>query len=241
MVKKLGIVVQAHMGSTRLPNKMMLQLCDKTVLGHVICRLKKVKNADLLVVATSTLPTDDAIVAECEKYGVLVYRGSDDDVLSRFYNAAVQYELTDIARVCADNTLVDWNIIEEEIVAYRTGAYPIVNPSKNVPLGLGCELFSFAMLEEAYKNADKAYQHEHVTPYIYEHYASVYRPPYAKDYSKYRFTLDTEADWQLIQRIYGKLYRERVGFTLDDVIQIMEENPEWFDLNKDVHQKAVGE
>lgn len=241
MVKKLGIIVQAHMGSTRLPNKMMLQLCDKTVLGHVICRLKKVQNADALIVATSTLAVDDVIVAECEKYHVSVYRGSDEDVLSRFYGAAVQYELTDVARVCADNTLVDWEVIEDEIKAYQTGQYPVVNPSANIPLGLGCEIFSFAMLEDAYKHGTEHYQREHVTPYIYEHYEPVYRPAFPKDYRKYRFTLDTEDDWQLIQRIYQALYRGEDNITLPQVIQTMADNPEWFALNENVHQKSVKE
>lgn len=241
MVKKLGIMVQAHMGSTRLPNKMMLQLCDKTVLGHVICRLQKVSNADALIVATSVLPLDDAIVAECERYHVSIYRGSDEDVLSRFYNAAVQYRLTDIARVCADNTLVDWEIIKDEITAYRTEQYPVVSPSVNVPLGLGCEIFSFTMLKDAYENGTEHYQREHVTPYIYENYGPVYHPAYEKDYRKYRFTLDTEEDWQLIQRIYHNLYHGDDNITLNQVIQAMDEHPEWFALNKNVHQKTVKE
>ena len=241
MVRKIGIIVQAHMGSSRLPNKMLKDRCGKTVLGHVISRLQRVRNADALIIATSTLPADDAIVEECRKYHVDAFRGSNEDVLSRFYHAAVEYELTDIARVCADNTLIDWNVIDDEIAAYRTGKYERIDSSENVPLGLGCEIFSFDMLKEAYENANEHYQHEHVTPYLDENYAPPYRPPYPNDYSKYRFTLDTEQDWKLIQNIYHALYREGEDMTLDRVVTLMEENPHWFDINKDVHQKLVKE
>ena len=241
MVKKLGIIVQAHMGSTRLPNKMLKDLCGKTVLGHVISRLKRVQRADALIVATSDLPEDDVLVRECRKYNIDVFRGSNDDVLSRFYHAAVEYKLTDIARVCADNVLIDWNVIDDEIAAYRTGKYQQVDESENVPLGLGCEIFSFDMLKEAYENANEHSQREHVTPYLNEHYAPPYRPPYPHDYSKYRFTLDTEQDWQLIQNIYQALYRDGEDIPLDCVVALMEQNPHLLDINKDVHQKTVKE
>ena len=241
MVKKLGIIVQAHMGSSRLPDKMLKDLCGRTVLGHVISRLKRVRNADALIIATSDLPEDDAIVEECWKYHADVFRGSNEDVLSRFYHAAVTYGLTDVARVCADNTLIDWNVIDDEIAAYRTGKHERVNPSANVPLGLGCEIFSFDMLKEAYQKASEYYQHEHVTPYLYEHYAPPYCPPYPNDYSKYRFTLDTEQDWNLINNIYHALYREGEDITLDRVVELIEKNPHWFDINKGVHQKTMKE
>ena len=241
MVRKLGIIVQAHMGSSRLPDKMLKDLCGRTVLGHVISRLKRVRNADALIIATSDLPEDDAIVEECRKYHADVFRGSNEDVLSRFYHAAVTYGLTDVARVCADNTLIDWNVIDDEIAAYRTGKHERVNPSANVPLGLGCEIFSFDMLKEACQKASEHYQHEHVTPYLYEHYAPPYCPPYPNDYSKYRFTLDTEQDWNLIKNIYHALYRNGEDITLDRVVELMEKNPHWFDINKGVHQKTMKE
>ena len=239
MVRKIGIIAQAHIGSSRLPNKMLKDLCGKTVLGHVISRLKLVRYADALIIATSDLPEDDVIVKECQKYRTDVFRGSNEDVLSRFYHAAVAFELTDIARVCADNTLIDWDVIDDEIAAYRTGKYALVDQSENIPLGLGCEVFSFDMLKEAYEKATEHYQHEHVTPYLYEHYSPPYRPHYPNDYRKYRLTLDTEQDLKLIQNIYQALYREGEDITLDRVVALMEQNPHWVEINKDVHQKMV--
>lgn len=241
MVRKLGIVVQAHMGSTRLPNKMMKNLCGRTVIGHVISRLNNVVNADDLIVATSVLPQDDILIEECQRYQVNVYRGSDTDVLSRFYHTALKFELTDIARVCADNVLVDWKIIESEILAYRLEGHALVCPSLNIPLGLGCEIFSFNMLKDAYENGKEYYHREHVTPYIYEKYGEPYRPPYEKNFKRYRFTLDTEEDWQLIQKLFQEMYHGENNFLLENVVEVMEKNLEWYDINKDVRQKGVRE
>lgn len=238
-MRNLGIIVQAHMGSTRLPNKMLKDLSGKTVLGHVICRLKQVKNADTLLVATSNLPIDNAIVAECKKYKVSFFRGSDNDVLSRFYYAAQEYNLSDIARVCADNTLVDPEIIDRELTLYREGCYDVIKCDNTVPLGLGCEVFSFASLKDAFENGHEHYHREHVTPYIYEKAIKVGTVGCEKDYSKYRFTLDTEEDWNLIKNIYNSLYYGEDNITLQQVVNLMAEHPDWFDINKNVHQKSI--
>ena len=241
MVKTLGIIVQAHMGSTRLPNKMMKNLCGKPVIAHIIERLQKSKGADKLIIATSNLPADDILVDVCKKCGVGYFRGSDSDVLERFYQASKAYELTHIARVCADNTLIDWQIIDREIETYRNNSYDIVTSGQTVPLGLGCEIFSFELLKEAAENATEHYQHEHVTPYLYEHCNNVFKCELARDCGRFRFTLDTEQDWQLINKIYGELYCDAHDFVLDDVIRVMNANPAWFDINKDVKQKKVKE
>lgn len=241
MVKTLGIVVQAHMGSTRLPNKMMKELYGKSVLGHVITRLKNSRFADKLIIATSNLSADDVLVEECKKNQVAVYRGSDEDVLERFYQAAKFYELSAVARVCADNTLIDWQIIDEEIKIYQNSQYDIVTCGGSVPLGLGCEIFSYELLEKARNNAREHYQHEHVTPYLYENFSEVYRYNLKKDLGKYRFTLDTDEDWELIRKIYGALYHGVADFLLEDVIAVMEKNLEWIEINKNVKQKKATE
>ncbi|WP_028129291.1 cytidylyltransferase domain-containing protein [Selenomonas sp. AE3005] len=241
MVKRLGIIVQAHMGSTRLPNKMLKDLCGKTVIGHVISRLKLVKNADELIIATSALPADDLLVQECQKYDVKVFRGSDSDVLGRFYHAACEYNLTDVARVCADNTFVDWSLIDREIEKYKSVANSVVVPGENVPLGLGCEIFSFSMLEEAFQCGQERYHREHVTPYIYEMHPSKVQVDYPVCYSKYRLTLDTIDDWKLIEKLYKKLYAGADDITIEQINKVMEENPSFIEINSHVHQKEVKE
>lgn len=241
MVRRLGIIVQAHMGSTRLPNKMLKKLCGKTVIGHVISRLKQVNCAEELIIATSDLDADDSLVEECNKYDIKIYRGSDTDVLARFYHAACKYNLTDIARVCADNTFVDWNLIDNEIRKYQSLTNSIVAPGENVPLGLGCEIFSFAMLEDAFLHGKEKYHREHVTPFIYEKYSSLVKVDYHENYSKYRLTLDTDSDWQLINKLYNHLYKGKDDITIEQLVKIMEQNPEWNNINIHVRQKSAKE
>ncbi len=235
MVKKIGLIIQAHMGSTRLPGKVLKTVNGISVLGYVISRLKKVRNADAIIVATSTLDMDDAIVTESEKYGALVYRGDNDDVLSRYYKAAKKYEITDIARICSDNMFIDPEIVEHEINIFMQNDYDLVTSGTTIPLGLGTEVFSFDSLEEAYFKSTTPYEHEHVAPYIYEH-GKVNYCEMDKDMGKYRFTLDTEEDWKLINAIASKLNPKEC--TLEDIITVMEKNPEFYEINKHVKQKS---
>ena len=239
MVGKLGILVQAHMGSTRLKDKMMRDLHGRSVIGCVVTRLQQVRNADALVVATSSLPADDVLVEELRRYRVDTFRGSDSDVLQRFYEAAQYYGLTDVVRVCADNTLVDPEILEQQIACYRGGDYKVVVCGSHIPLGLGGEIFSFKLLEEAARNATEPYQHEHVTPYIYEHHNEVHKYDIKEDCSKYRFTLDTEEDWHLIYNIYDVLKDRIKEFRLSDVVEVMGKHPDWIEINKGVKQRRV--
>ena len=240
MVKPVTIIVQAHMGSSRLKNKMMKQLCGETIISHIISRLKNVSNAAGIVVATSDLPADDILAAECNRQNVYVCRGSDSDVLNRFFEAAKETKAGHIARVCADNPLLDWNIIHDEIELYRNGMYDMVACGNSVPLGLGCEIFSFAMLRQAEKLASEDYQREHVTPYMYEHCTNVFRYETAHDAGRYRFTMDTEEDYALLVKIYEVLYHGQHDFALQKIVKTMEANPEWRELNKHIRQKLVG-
>lgn len=239
MVRKIGIIMQAHMSSTRLPGKVLKFLKDKAVIGHDIERLKKVKNIDSIIVATSDKSVDDILVNECKKYNINIFRGNDDNVLSRFYYAAKKYELTDIIRICSDNPLLDWEIINKELDLYLTNKYDIVTSSKNIPLGLGGEIFSFKLLEEAYQNANKNYQFEHVTPYIYEHSLNIGYFDIDKDLSKYRFTLDEQSDWILIETIYNELYNGKHDFLLKDIVTFMNNNSSLYKINCNVKQKKV--
>lgn len=239
MVKKIGCIIQARMGSTRLPGKVLKVLGDKTVLGHIIARLKNARNIDQIIVATSENIEDNRIADECRNHNVECFRGSNTNVLKRYFEAAVLYKLTDVVRVCADNALVDWEIIDNQISIYKKNYYDIVATGNLIPLGLGGEIFSFEKLQSAFENAKEDYQREHVTPYIYETSKSVFRYQIDEDYSKYRFTLDTPQDWSLILKIYDFLYKGNHDFTLREVIEVMRNNPELYEFNKDVKQINV--
>lgn len=242
---KVVAIIQARTGSTRLPGKIMKKLNEKTVLAHDIERIKQSKLIDDIVVATTTNPNDDIIEVEAKLIGVKVFRGSELDVLSRYYHAAKEDNTDVIIRITSDCPLFDPNLLDEMLYFYLKNQYDIVSNAGNdlatrtYPRGLDTEIFSFAYLEQAYYNANKNYQREHVTPYIYENAKKIYYYKNTVDYSKYRWTLDTEEDWILISKIYNYLYHGAHDFYLEDIIKLLNEHPLLNDINKHIEQKEL--
>lgn len=241
----IAVIIQARTGSTRLPGKVMKELCGKTVLAHDIERVSQAKMVDEIIIATTTHDSDDVIVQEAERLGVKVFRGSEDDVLSRYYFAAKEAEADVVVRITSDCPLIDPVILDDIIRVFLDGSYDIVTNAGNdlskrtFPRGLDAEVFSFEMLETAHLKAVETYQREHVTPYIYENAKSVFYYQNDVDYSKYRWTLDTEEDWLLISAIYQRLYHGEHNFYFKDILSVMEENPELYNINKDIEQKKL--
>lgn len=233
------------MGSTRLPGKVMMKLGDRTVLDHVVTRVKLASQIHEVVVATTTEKTDHAIVEECQRIGVKSFRGSEHDVLSRYYYAAIEFGADLVVRVTSDCPLIDPFIIDAMVAKYQSGEFSIVSNAspdlthRTFPRGLDAEIFSFQLLERAFHKATKSYQREHVTPYLYETCDSIYYYKNPTDLSKYRWTLDTQEDLMLIQRIYDFFYKGKHDFFLADVISLFERNPSLYDINKNVEQKPV--
>ncbi len=244
-MRKVVAIIQARMGSTRLSGKVMKNLCGKTVLAHDIARVKQAKLVDYIVIATTTNITDDVIVDEAIKNGVKIFRGSEADVLSRYYLAAKEYHADIIVRITSDCPLFDPKVLDDLLHFYLDHDYDIVSnagsdlKTRTYPRGLDTEIFSFLALENAYLKAGEKYQREHVTPYIYENANSIYYYKNVEDYSKYRWTLDTEEDWKLISKIYEYLYHDEHDFYLKDIVKLMDEYPELSDINKNIEQKEL--
>lgn len=246
---KTVAIVQARMGSTRLPGKVMKQLCDKSVLAHVICRVKACPLLDEVIVATTNSPSDDLIVAESEKCGAKWFRGSEEDVLERYYLAAKEYSADVVVRVTSDCPLFDHEIliqmlnyfnaqrIKGQHIDYLSNALN----GRSYPRGLDAEIFTFDALANSFLEASKLYEREHVTPYIYEHPEIFTSHSYRwdKDYSYYRWTLDTEDDFKLISNIYSELYKDDKIFVTDDVLALLEDKPELIKINAHVKQKIL--
>ncbi len=236
------VVIQARMGSTRLSGKVMKLLCGKTVLAHDVERVRLARNIEGVVIATTIHERDDVIVEEAARLGVGVFRGSEDDVLGRYYHAACEQRADTIIRITSDCPLIDPFILDDVIAYYEKNQFAIVTNAgpdvglRTFPRGLDVEVFSFVALEEAHQKAELGDQREHVTPYIYEHMDCGYVTN-AEDYSKYRWTLDTEEDYALMLAIYQKLYHGKHDFFYKDVLQLMKEFPELADINKHVEQK----
>ena len=234
------ILLQARLNSQRLPGKVLFPLQDKTVLGHILTRLKTCRGVADIVICTSLWPDDTRICEEARHYGVQAYRGGNEDVLGRFAGAAEGYTGS-ILRFCADNPFLDPAVLDEGIRQYE--AHPVdYMGHAGLPIGLGFEIFTKEALLQAHRLAAKDYEREHVTPYIMEHAKTkaVYRYPH--DYSRYRLTLDTDEDWRLTQELYQRLYRGGADgyFGVEDVVGILKEEPELAAINAGVIQRKPG-
>lgn len=242
---KTGVIIQARMGSTRLSGKVMIELSGKTMLHHVIERVQQSELVDEIVIATTTHKRDDVIADEAVKCGVKVFRGDENDVLNRYYYAAKEYNIKVVIRIASDCPLIDPHVMDNIITYYLDGNYEIVtNASSDLsqrtyPRGLDVEVFSFDVLKNAFDHADKTYQREHVTPYIYENCKNIYFYKNDIDFSKYRWTLDTEEDLELITKVYERLYKGKHDFYLAQIVDLFNQNPELYHINEHVEQKKL--
>lgn len=242
---RIGAIIQARMGSTRLPGKVMKILLDKTILEHVIVRVKQSKLIDEVIIATTTHDKDNVIENEALRCGAFVFRGSEDDVLSRYYLAAKEHNLDVVVRITSDCPLIDPIVLDEIIKFYLDNDFGIVSnagsdaSSRTYPRGLDTEVFSYEKLENAYYEASESHHREHVTPYIYEESEAVVFYRNSVDYSKYRWTLDTEEDFILISKIYNDLYDGKHDFYMQDIIKLFKQNPELYFVNAHIEQKKI--
>lgn len=238
-------IVQARVGSTRLPGKVLKKICEKTVLEHDVDRLKQVKNIDEIIIATTELERDDSIVEECKRLNVNYFRGSEENVLSRYYYAAKENNADVVVRVTSDCPLIDPEVSSRIIDFYfkNREKYDYVSNTidRTYPRGLDTEVFSFKALERAFKEATLERDKEHVTPYIWDNPEKFRLAQYKNDldYSYLRWTLDTKEDYELINEIYKELYDGKNKFYLDDILKLLERKPELKKINQHIKQKEV--
>lgn len=236
--------MQARMGSTRLPGKVMKLLSGKPVLLHDIMRCRAAKNIDEVIIATSTNPEDDMIEKACTEWGVRYSRGSVDDVLSRYFNAAKQFGSEVVVRVTSDCPLIDPSIIDLTIEALGSYDYVTNVFDRNFPRGMDTEVFTFASLEKAHREATKIFDREHVTPYIRDHSGTLFTTknvamPSEYHFPQFRLTLDTPEDYKLFTAIYDVFYKEGGLIDVPQVLKWLTEHPEVSALNASVQQKTV--
>lgn len=228
-------VLQARMSSTRLPGKVLLLTCGMPLLQHQIERIRRCRTIDVFVVATSDSPSDRPIVALCQRLGVAVFSGSLDDVLDRTVRAARPHAPEWLVRLTGDCPLADPAVIDEVVDACRQGGVDYASNAlrPTFPDGLDAECMRFAVLEEAWREARKPSEREHVTPFIHTQpgrYAlrEVQRSP---DLSALRWTVDDPADFVLVSQIYEHLYANKPDFATDDILQLLRDHPELAALN----------
>ena len=242
-------IVQARFGSTRLPGKILKEISNKPMLWHVIDRLSNSKLIDKIIIATTNLEEDDQVQAFCELNNILFFRGSSNDVLSRYYETAKHFNVDLVIRITADCPLIDPVVVDNMLdlflrddqsikLDYMSNVFP-----RTFPRGFDTEIFSFNSLTRAYNEATEPFEREHVTPYIYQHPEKFIIKNFAnkEDFSFHRWTVDTQEDLLLIEKIYAALYNEKRIFLYDDIIKLFGENPDLIKINQNLQQKKLGE
>lgn len=242
---KTVIIVQARMTSTRLPGKILMEVLGKPLLEYQIERLKRVALADEVVIATTVNAADEPVTALCRRLAVPCFRGSEHDVLSRYYLAAAEHAADTVVRVTSDCPLIDPAVIDQVIALYNAKhprrAYVSNIGARTYPRGMDTEVFSFAALAAAHHEATLAGDREHVTPFIRRETARfpAANLSYVADASDHRWTVDTPEDFHLIEKILTALYPGKPAFTLEDCLELIAANPSWSAINEYIRQKEV--
>lgn len=238
-------IIQARMGSTRLPEKVMQKILEKPVILWDLDRVSASRLIDEIVVAVPYGKENDIIVKTIKEYNskITVSRGSEDDVLDRYYKAAVEVNADVVVRITSDCPLIDPIITDHVIKEFMdTDCDYCANTLElTYPSGLDTEVFSFKALEKACIEANKKYEREHVTPYIKER-SDIFKLRNVannSDLSHLRLTLDTSEDLKLIETIYRLLYPKKQMFLLEDILKLFIERPELIEINKHIKQKKI--
>lgn len=237
-------IIQARMGSTRLPGKVLKEIAGRTMLGWVVGRTLLCKKIDEIMIATTTLPADTAIIKECAVMGVTSFRGEVNDVLDRYMCAARLAQAECIVRITSDCPLVDPRVIDAVVstLVECDADYASNTIERTYPRGLDVEAMKIDALEEAWRVADRSYEREHVTPYIWQN-PSRFRLACHKlsvDHSSERWTVDTTEDLALIREIYSR--RDGCGFLgWREVLEILSREPSLRAINAHTEQKPVME
>ncbi len=219
---KIGVIIQARIGSSRLPGKVLKKINGKPLLEHVIERAKKIGNIYKIIVATTENYEDNEIVALCKSKKIEVYRGSEGDVLSRYYKCAKKYELDHIIRLTADNPLVEISELTRLVNLHIITKSDYSESMTQLPIGIGSEIFSMDALETSERLGLLPHHREHVNEYILENKSTfktvTLNPLKYKNKIEHRFTIDTIEDFNFVSRI---MMEGRKGLiTLDEVIEI---------------------
>lgn len=231
----VAAIIQARVGSTRLPNKVLKEIAGRTVLEHVINRVKAASKIDDIIVATTVNKEDRKIVKICNDLGCSVFCGSEEDVLDRYYQAAKSFKVRHIVRITADCPLIDSSIIDEVVGKHlkEQADYTANVIKETYPDGLDVEVFTFNSLKKAFMNAQLLSEREHITPYIRKHREvfKIVNVEYSENLSDKRWTLDEEADYQFIKYVYKGLFNKNPLFGMKEIIEFLKENPEIEKLN----------
>jgi spore coat polysaccharide biosynthesis protein SpsF len=234
-------IIQARMGSSRLPGKVLRKVLGRELLSYQVERIRRCNQIDQVVIATTTKAIDHPIVEYCINNKILYYRGDEEDVLSRYYEAAVNYQADVIVRLTGDCPLLDPEIVDYMIAMYEKNPNHYVSNviQRTFPRGFDIEIIPFQLLKEINEQATSAYDREHVTTFL-RNQSTIFPTidvTNERDLSNYRLTVDTFEDFQLIQKIIEELYPNNPCFSLKDVVELLASQPKLLQLNAHIEQK----
>ena len=235
--EKIVAIIQARMGSSRLPGKVLKEVNGVPLLKYQFERVKQSLFIFETVIATTVREENDVIAEFCEQNQISCFRGSEDDVLSRYYECAREYKADIVVRLTADCPLIDPRVIDEVVKIYMENDYDFVANTAppegfTYPEGMDVEVFSFKLLERAAREAEKPSELEHVTHYFWQNpqLFSSYRVDLKQDFSDYRLTVDYPEDFEVAEEVFYGLLQKDPLFTMHDVIKFLDDN-------KDIKEK----
>lgn len=239
---RIVAIIQARMGSTRLPGKILMPLAGKPVLRRVIERVRAAGVFDVVAVATTVESIDDPVVELCAALEAPVVRGDEADVLSRYGLAAAATDAEAVMRITADCPLIDPDVLAAMAGRFGEGNADLVTNARErtYPRGLDAELFTRAALDIMLAEARAPEEREHVTPFLYRHPERFRIVDHlgAEDYSSGRWTLDTPEDYELLRRIHDAA-PDPDGLRMGDVLRLLADHPDWAAINANIEQKQV--
>jgi spore coat polysaccharide biosynthesis protein SpsF len=237
-------IIQARMGSTRLPGKVLADLAGMPVLARVVHRARRSRRVDQVVVATSRGPADDAVAGLCSDLAVPCFRGSEEDVLERFRDAAREHRAEAVVRLTADCPLLDPAVVDQVVEGFLAGRpdYASNTLERSWPRGLDTEVLTRDALETAAREALEPYQRAHVTPFLYQHPERFRLLPVVapEDWSGLRWTVDTPEDLALVRELYRRL-GDRGDFGFAAALAEVRADPQLAEWNRAVRQKDLSE
>lgn len=233
-------ILQARTSSTRLPGKVIKQILGQPMLARQLERNLRSRNIDKLIVATSDRVDDQPIADLCEEIGVECFRGSLNDVLDRYYQAALEGGADHIVRLTGDCPVADPEVIDRVIEFYHNGDYDYVSNilEPTFPHGLDVEVFRFEALKAAWQEATLPPQREHVTPFIWHQpdRFNLANFKHSEDLSHYRWTVDEPEDFELITAIYEGLYPTNPEFDMEAILSFLDDHPDLQKINRAFHR-----
>lgn len=240
----VNAIIQARCGSTRFPNKVFALIDGKPLLWHVVNRLKYATKIDDIIVATTVSEKDDKIEQWCKENNVYCFRGSEENVLNRYYSASEAFPSEYVVRITADDPFKEPKVIDAVITKMIEEGYDHVtnNLPPSFPEGLDCEAFKKSALDRSEKEAETAFEREHVTQYIYHHpeifkIGNVSNP---ENLSYLRWTIDKDVDFEMVKAVYAHRNPANKGILLmDEILEILKANPEIEKINSEVVRSAM--